>query len=99
VSDDSEDLVRLRKTMASLIDVIEDDGKARREQTALIEAQTKQLAAFNATLETALGALEQMMPMLEGAAKGSTMLGMGVNILKNVFARRRRPGSSAGPRL
>ncbi len=102
MSDDGEDLIRLRKTMHVLVDAVEADTKARQAQTALIEAQTKQLAEFNQTLGDALAALEQLMPMLEGAAKGSTVLGMGLNIFKSVLARRRqvpRTGGSAGPRL
>lgn len=104
MADDSEDLVRLRKAVINLTEAIEADGKARREQTALIEAQTKQLAEFNTTLTAGLAAIEQLMPMLEGAAQGSTMLGMGLNFVKNFMSNRRRAAPRAddrrsGPRL
>lgn len=64
----------------------------RRRQEAVEDAlreNTKQLLRFNDNIEDALEIVQQMMPLIEGAAAGSSALQMGVSAFKALFAKRK----------
>lgn len=68
---DAQDLIDLRKSL-----------KATREA---LDRNTEQLVEFNGAFQDALTLLEQLMPMLEGAAAGSSALKMALPIIKSVW--------------
>jgi chromosome segregation ATPase len=75
------------------IDELRASLKANRRRLEAVEdalqANTKELGRFNDNIEDALEVLQQMMPMIEGAAAGSSALQMGVQAAKALFAKRK----------
>lgn len=59
------------------------------ESREAVEENTVQLLRFNDNIEDALEALQQMMPLIEGAAAGSSALKMGVGMFKALMEKRR----------
>ena len=58
------------------------------KNTEALTANTKELQRFNENMEDVLEAVQGMMPVLEGAAAGSSAIKMGVEMFKGLWSAR-----------